>query len=101
MGNKQPSGEEQYEINLEHIGSYQDDAVVCLLLGIMGTGKSTLVNKLCHLTGKNSIKAGAGKKSLTINVFKRQISSGDCPNFWVVDTPGMNASTDKFKHAIL
>lgn len=72
---------------------YKPTAIV---VGQTGSGKTSLANKLC----KTSHKAGAGKGSLTQNLFRNDVCVGMNP-FSLIDTPGTDSSTDTYKHAFL
>ena len=63
------------------------------LLGTIGTGKTLLTKKI---TGDESLVAKVTACSLTDKLFKRPIVKGtyERDDFYVLDGPGMNASTD-------
>ena len=63
-----------------------------VLLGDVGSGKSTIVEKLTGKKGRSS--AGSHSETLTEEVFESYDGS-----FLIADTPGSNSITDKFKHS--
>lgn len=62
-----------------------------VLLGDVGTGKSTIVEKLTGETGRSS----ASNKSVTVTTEVFEIYDG---SFVICDTPGSNAMENQFKH---
>ena len=70
---------------------FEEERHYIVLLGDVGTGKSTLVEKISGETGISSSQStSCTKVSLIYESFDKQIV--------ICDTPGSNAMTDKFKH---
>lgn len=69
---------------------------ICLLMGHTGAGKTTLCNNLCG----TDHKSGAGRQSITRELFQNRTNCGSYP-LGIVDTPGIDSQVDTFRHAIL
>lgn len=69
--------------------------VTGVLIGRMGTGKTTLINKICGLNHP----AGAGV-SYTDRLYSNRVSVGDYP-FTLIDTPGAASTDENYKHSLL
>jgi predicted GTPase len=65
-------------------------------MGEVGSGKSTLFNKICN----TSFKAGWSESSLTRGFYIHDSAWSDYP-FTCIDTPGVNSKEESFKHAYL
>ena len=71
-------------------------APCAVIIGKTGVGKTTLVNNLC---GANH-EAGAGDGSVTRQLFRNNVNCGEYA-FSLIDTPGMDSSSEAYKHAYL
>lgn len=67
-----------------------------IVMGKTGTGKTTLVNKLCGTVHD----CGAGSGSITRNLYQNSVSCGE-NSFSLIDTPGTDSTTETYKHAYL
>jgi GTPase Era involved in 16S rRNA processing len=69
---------------------------ICVLMGNTGAGKTTLCNNLCG----THHESGAGRQSITRQLFQNPVNCGSNP-LAIVDTPGIDSQVDAFKHALL
>lgn len=65
-------------------------------MGEVGSGKTTLFNKICN----TKFEAGWSENSLTRGLFIHDSAHSESP-FTLIDTPGTNSLEEKMKHAIL
>ena len=65
-------------------------------MGEVGSGKTTLFNKICN----THFEASWSENSLTRGLFMYDSAHSDYP-FTCIDTPGTNSIDEKMKHAIL
>lgn len=63
-------------------------------MGDIGTGKTTLVNKICN----QKFETNSGGDSVTRDLFKRKAAYGE--GFNITDTPGTGNDNDKLYHAL-
>ena len=64
----------------------------CVLIGYLGQGKTTLFNKICG----QSQKANEDLQSNTLQITESKSRFGT--GFTLVDTPGLGAISEIFKH---
>lgn len=69
--------------------------VIGVLLGECGTGKSTVFNKI---TGHN-VAASDCDESLTITVSRAFVANSTKLNFYIYDTPGIGAGSNRYHHS--
>jgi GTPase Era involved in 16S rRNA processing len=82
-----------FEENEEIIPS---EKPVCIIMGEVGSGKTTLFNKVCN----THFEAGWSQDSLTRGLFMHDSAQSNYP-FTMIDTPGTNSTVEPMKHAIL
>ena len=75
---------------------FLDAAPYVVLLGDVGTGKSTIVEKL---TGERN-RSSSAEESFTTSAGLCTVEGPAGKNLVISDTPGSNAMSDNFKHNI-
>jgi predicted GTPase len=65
-------------------------------MGEVGSGKTTLFNKVCD----THFEAGWSESSLTRGLFIHNSAHSHYP-FALIDTPGTNSTVEPVKHALL
>ncbi len=70
--------------------------LICVLIGEVGCGKTTIFNKICGTKHKADIAFDSSTKGLALH----PASFGKYP-FELIDSPGLGSIEDKLTHAVL
>jgi GTP-binding protein EngB required for normal cell division len=70
--------------------------LICVLIGEVGCGKTTIFNKICGTKHKADIEFDSSTRGLALH----PASFGKNP-FELIDSPGLGSLEDRLTHAVL